>query len=426
MVFSLFKKKFPKLVAAGDRYYDRGVLGMARGEYAAALERFGDKDDSAEKARVEARLRQVHLTLAEQRAADAKRSHERGDFDDAIGAWEAVIDLARGYDEACVAEAVAAIEAANTAALTAVDDIAVAAVEAGADEEFELLIQGFDEARFDTYCDFGREFRDGYLALNAGDAAQALIHFDAVEADSPWLTYERGRTLALADRLDDAIVALRAAIGALEGRDALPPLTHLFPVAIRAEQYDAAEEAIRGCEALGEGEDDLRNAALMRAELCRVRGDLDGAVKILRKRLEKTPGALVVWRSLAQILEHADRPTEAIEAYEQVLSLRWRFDPDRRVVDCDVYSASRVAALLVERGERLDRALQLTNALDMLVDATDGWAISMLRARALHAKGDADAAKAAITQALDELHPEAPEEAQTRLEAARAEIEASA
>ena len=430
-MFSFFRKKFIKRVAAGDRQYARGELGLARGEYAEALERFTDADDRAELDRIKTRLGEIHVVLARREIDEARRLIPVGSIEGAVRCLDAAIVLARGHDDALKAEAERAIEELESAEAAADEPAEAPQHLEDPDSEFELLIQPFDDEREAAYRSLqerepgGDAFRDGYLVLNHGDWAQALEHFDRAVAGSPdpispWLAYERGRALVLAERFGDAVVDLRIAADAIDGALVAPVLIHLADAAIRVGDFEGAEAAIDRYAEQAESDADRASAVLLRVRWCLAQDRVSDGIELLRARLEQTPGALGLWRALGQVYEDADRPVEAIDAYEQVMSLHWRLNPDLHIVECDAFSANRLANLLIDRGERLDRALQLITALEMLVDPNDVWAIAILRSRALAGQGDDVEAVTVLEQALELLPDDAPEEARTQLESALA------
>lgn len=426
MLGSLFRKRFAKLVARGDRLAAQGELGLARGEYAVALQAFREGDDPAERARVEARLTEIHRELARRQLEDGRRYAGARLWDQARHAFEAARDLARGHDEAATKEAEEALanleEAAERARLAAeAEDEEPEDAPPDPDAEMELLIQTFPEDRIAAYRALGPDFRDGYLALHDGDGAAALAAFDRVEADEPWLDYERGRALLLQDRPADAVAAFRRAAERIDGEAAPPVVADLALAAIAAGELETAEAAVDRFAAL-EGERS-REALTLRVELERAAGRHDDAIARVRRFLADHPSDAAMWRALGTLQEEAERPEAAIEAYEQVMKLRWRFDPQRRIIQLDPAATSRLARLLIDRGERLDRALELVNALDLLTPPGDKWGIALLRADALRAAGRADEAAGVLDAALESLPADAPTEARERLTAARSALE---
>jgi tetratricopeptide (TPR) repeat protein len=160
----------------------------------------------------------------------------------------------------------------------------------------------------------------------------------------------------------------------------------------------------------------------LRVEVARARKQYDVAVALVRRQLAKRSNDLALWRTLGTLEEEAERPESAIAAYEQVMKLRWQFDPRRRVVQLDGFSTLRLARLLVARKERLDRAHTLLNALDLVIADEEAWALALVRADAFAAEGRTEEAAQALDVALKRLPEDAPADARERIEKARAAL----
>ncbi len=425
MVFGLFRKNFSKLAKRGDAQAARGELGLARGEYATALDAWRDGvDDPAERARVGERLAEIERELARREIAEGRRWLERGSAEQARHALRNAVELARPRDAALLAEAEAllsrvdAAEAARVAAAEAAMPVSDEPAD-DPDAELDLLIQTLPEERQAAYLALGPDFRDAVLALHDGDAEGATAALAKVPGDAPWLAYERGRAAMLGGRPAEAVGLFRAAADGL-GPEAAPALAQLVAAALAAGDTDAAGDAAGRFTAL-EGEDEP-DAVALRVEVARARKQYDAAIALVRRQLSKRSADLTLWRTLGTLEEEAGRAEAAIAAYEQVMKLRWQFDPRRRVVQLDAYSTLRLARLLVARKERLDRAHTLLNALDLVVADEDTWTLALVRADAFAAEGKVSDAAAALDDALARLPAGAPPDARDRLTTARAAL----
>lgn len=438
MVFSLFRKRFDKVVAQADKLFEAGQLGLARGEYADALNRFkAGQDSPEEKARVEQRLREVHVKLADAQIEGGNRFLGVGNFEDARGCFEAALALAeQAGDDGALDRAHDALDSLDHAreestraarAKREAMDIDRHTHE-DTDAEFALLISTFPDAREDAYAELGPDFRDGYLALNVGQARKALKHFDKVnQPDAPWLAYERARALRVLGQTNEAVQAFEKAARLLEDDPAiLPVLSNLVDTALRGGRFDVAEAAIDR-HAQIEGEKlESEDVATMRVNMLRAKGDHAQALTYLRARMKQTPSALALWRLMGITCEEAGKDAEAIAAYEQVMGLRWRFVPERNVVDCDQFSASRLAELLLKTGGDAERALQLTAALMLQMGPEGRWQPLMLRAAVLRQAGRTPEAIRQVEEELERLSPQAPPEARQQLTAALAALKTKA
>ena len=426
-MLGLFRKKFAKLAAKGDRCYERREFGFARGEYLAALAAFRDGDDPAEKTRVEGRHDEVCVKLAANHLEDAKRHLKAGMFDRAFSILESVEDLAEGRDDALWAEADALLTAMEKGEIgedveeeapreQTVDELVSA--DDDHEAEFDLLIQTLPEARQAAYREAGAHFRNGYLVLNDGDAEAALSVF-AGAPDSSWVRYERGRAHLLLGHTEDAVGCFSDAADAIEDALVVPVLGALAQAAASIERYELAEASVARLTDI-EGPDSP-DAITLRMAVLSLHERHDEADREALAFLKRNPSQLRVWRALGNLREQAERPRKAVEAYERVMGLKWRFDPDRRVVDVDVFSASRLARLLVEAGEGLDRAQTIVNALSLVVDDDSRWGLSLLRAEALEKQGELDEARDTLNNAI-EAAAGLPEEVRDALAVALAKV----
>ncbi len=369
------------------------------------MQAFREGDDPAEKARVEARLTEVQGKIARKQLEDGKRFLKAEQFDAAFRCFEVAEELSKGVDEAVFAEA--------DRLLTAMEAGEIGEEEEEEDEEededgpaarFELLIQTFEPARIEAYQALGAAFRDAYLLLNEGEAAAALEGLEGLEDSSGWLAFERGRALLLSGDAAAAVEHLKASVEAVPEALSSPPVTQLVQAALRADDVEtAAAAADRFAEQEGENSAD---ALIVQLSVMRFREDFDAAEAKARAWLKKRPSQLRVWRYLGGLLEAAKKPVAAIGAYEQVMSLRWRFNPDEGHVELDVQSAVRLTELLVTRGENLERAHQLLNALMMLVPGDQQLPLVLLRAGAYRQEGKATEAEAAAAEAMDMVSEE--------------------
>lgn len=400
-MLGLFRKKFVKLVAKGDKCFGRGEMGLARGEYLAALQAFRDGDDPAEKARVEARLDEVCVTLAKAQLEEAKRHLEAGLYDRAFSILESVEDLAEGRDEATRAAADALLTKLETGEIGEEADDPEREVKPVSDPEadFDLLVSTLPEARQEAYRAAGPKFRTGYLLLNQGEAVGAFRAFEEA-VSGPWVYYEMARAAVVLEKYRDAADNFAKAADGVDEALAAPVFAGLASSSIRCGRPEVALDAVERHTAI-EGPDARESVLLEMAVLSGIGREKD-AETAARTFLKRNPSQIAVWRSLGLLLERMEKPARAVEAYEAVMGLRWRFDPDRRVVDLDSVSTSRLAELLAMHGEgeALDRALTLLNALSLVLEDDEKWGLAHVRARVLAKQGDVDGARATLSEAL--------------------------
>ncbi len=419
-MFGLFRKKFSKLAAKGDKLADGGQPGLARGEYLEALAAWREgEDDAGEKARVERRLADVEVELAHKQMEDARRCLKAGMFDRAFSILESVETLSEGRDEALFAEADELLtklesgEIGEGAGLPDEEEPEEPAADPSA--EFDLLIHTLPEARQEAYHRAGDAFRDAYLLLNDGAAEEALAMLGGAPP-GPWVAYESARALVFLERLEEACERFAEAA---EVDDALvsPVLVNWVQAASSCGRFEEAEAALERYDAVSPKDDP--DGVLLRLRVLAAQERWDELETTARAFLKRNPSRLAVWRGFGGYLEQAGRPIKAIEAYEAVMGLKWRLDPERQVVDLDEFATSRLAQLRIEHGRDLERALTLLNALSLLAGPEEKLGLGLLRARALEKKGDLDGARAALNDVREGL-PDLPPEASKLIEDALA------
>jgi tetratricopeptide (TPR) repeat protein len=160
--------------------------------------------------------------------------------------------------------------------------------------------------------------------------------------------------------------------------------------------------AYRGMQAL---------AAVLRAE-----GDVEGAVREYRDGMRQYPDSIGPYLGLIGLLEQANRQTEAMQTYEQLLALRL----EERERFSALYQVGRLGAITGHRLERAESALreylQYTPSGNQPPLAVAHWRLGMV----LEKQGRPDEARAQYqaAQARDPAHRES-RDALRRLAAGR-------
>jgi predicted Zn-dependent protease len=183
-------------------------------------------------------------------AGEAKTLLERLDE----GQTEAARLLA-GLDEVPLAHQLPPEEAADSEAGTT----------EGAEAMFEVLLQPLPEEQAQLYRDFGPEFRDGYLLLQEGRAAEALGKFAEIPeevASNPFFRLEKGQALMHVKKYQEALESL-------EGIE-LAPEAERRRSEIRTvllHELGRKEEAVDAARRMWESDREDRDAAILYAEM---------------------------------------------------------------------------------------------------------------------------------------------------------------
>jgi predicted negative regulator of RcsB-dependent stress response len=94
----------------------------------------------------------------------------------------------------------------------------------------------------------------------------------------------------------------------------------------------------------------------------------------------------------------------------------WGLDPDRDVIRVDRDAAWLLARILIDRGRRLDRALDLVRALAMSAEGKERWPYLLSEGEILGKTGKKEEARARLEEVKKLVPRESPEA--ERIEAA--------
>lgn len=477
-IFSrLFSKDLHERRLRGDRHYEADEIGLARVEYEAGLAAFDPQRDSeTERDHVAARLAEVKGQLGRRYLAEGREAAAAGRHGDAEDALRFALELLG--DEAARAEVEAALAAVTAAAhrtaaaedaglpsdFGAPDDADRAAEEGDGDEDegpeaedtFEQSILSLPPQRARAYRSLGPAFAAGYVALHDGQGAAAVEHLRqalAERPDSPLVRFELGRALlfvgeggeaaghlaayreAAPDEPEAAWLlaeALRLAARPDEARAVLQAEVDARPGSARAwlelAQHhlvsgapEAAEEAVTS--ALASVEQPTKGLGGRATSWTRA-GSSEGAVRAAAQRAsaeERVPPRITLYRTLGLARVAAGRPADAVAPLEQALKEHWRYLPEEGVIEFDREAAWVLAGIYVERGERLDRAIELLHALAQGAAPEERWLHLGRLGRALEKRGRRDEALDALRRARA-VADGAPEEERARLDALIAEL----
>jgi tetratricopeptide (TPR) repeat protein len=463
-----FRKDLHDRRLRGDRHFDAGELGLARSEYEAGLAVFDERqDDPGERDHVAARLLEVRDRLGQRYVAEGREAAAGGRRQDAEDALRFAVELLAGRPgqaeaEAALADAMARREAPEVVLEGPGEDFDLAPAddeEDGGDTDdegaetadaFEQYILSLPPPRARAYRSLGPAFAAGYVALHDGEGEAAVSHLRealAERSDSPLVHFELGRALlfvgdgagaaehlqvqreAAPEEPETAWLlaeALRLGERPDEARAVLQTEVERRPGSARAwlelAQHhlatgtpDAAEEAVTTALERVEQPDKGMGG---RATSWTRSGSSEGAVRAAAQRVgaeERVPPRITLYKTLGLARVAAGRPQDAIAPLEKALKEHWRYLPEEGVIEFDREAAWIVAGIYVERGERLDRAIELLHALAGSAPPDDRWLPLARLGRALEKKGrDGEALEAyrrarAVAQA-------APAEERARLD----------
>ncbi len=290
-------------------------------------------------------------------------------------------------------------------------------------EEGRRRVESEGEEDALTRADLAEALARVHLAAGMNDDALRLatlavdLREKQTEPDSRALAMARvtlGRALAVAGQRDRAQDLLATSAASLRDTGGLPTARMALELAtplILLDRYDQAREVLGIAERAAtnrRGGEALRIEAIARqGELARDAGDYDTAIRELRRALalaqpegsDPNAEALALEARLADALADSGAPAEALTHYEHVLGTSRDLFAGTSSLALDVLPKAGAAALQLGQGARLRRALD-----DLTEFAAQGSAAEararLLEAESLRARGEANAALVAYTQAI--------------------------
>jgi len=466
-----FRKDLHERRLRGDRHFDAGEIGLARAEYEAGLAGFDpQRDDASEREHVATRLAEVQDLLGTRYIAEAREAAAGGQHEQAEETLRYAVELLahrplRAEAEAALAEAIALRRRAEAVPEGPGEEFDVAPPEEdderddgeGEEDEpetadaFEQYLLALPPPRARAYRSLGAAFAAGYVALHDGEGERAVADLRqalAERPDSPLVHFELGRALlfvgdgpgaaehlriyrdAASDEPETAWLlaeALRLAGRPDDARAVLQTEVEARPASARAwlelAQHhlangaaEAAEQAVTtALERVEQPEKGMGG----RATAWTRSGSSEGAVRAAAQRVgteERVPPRITLYKVLGLARVAAGRPEDAIAPLERALKEHWRYLPEEGVIEFDREAAWVLAGIYVERGERLDRAIELLHALATSAPPEERWLPLARLGRALEKKGRRDEALDAFRRARA-VADSAPEEERARIDA---------
>lgn len=435
-MFGWFKPKFPALKEKADKAFAHKEYAEAMRLYEEALERAEKEPEEVVKA-VKARANESRDLLAKERLADAKRLLSQGMHDEAYELAEIARD--RAHSEEIKKEAEALLAKLDDAGEEEEQEAPDEAPKVTPEERLETHIESAPKPLQESYKKLGEAFRDAVLEAYEGDPAKAVTLLAPFVEKELAARYERGgcRLIledfngaiedleAVADALDeDDPAVLRRLVGAYRdraiSRKDISPL-RLTP-RLQAEEHPTkkpSQETLDDLEQASEYLTTLLEAnehdhELYRAliEVFLLRGDLSKARRAAEVGLQKitTPQLRQsICAGLGRVEAAAGQWEHAEDALEQAVQLSWGLDSDTKLVKVERESAWLLTRILIDRNQRLDRALDLLRALQMRATDEEHHIFLLSEGEILAKQGKKKEGLRKMEEALDEVPPNGPE-----------------
>jgi tetratricopeptide (TPR) repeat protein len=255
--------------------------------------------------------------LARERMAEAEGHLARGDL--ALGRTELLNAMEVAATDAVKHEAQRRLERAerdDARTATPVDD------DGPTDEDrYALLAAVWEEAQQEEYDEYGEPFRDALIAMDKGEAKEALATLEPLargNEDAVYLWLEVARARRALDDYEGTGKALRMFVKRVPDEDRSEPRVAAYVALAQLAEVKPKDEAAE-LALLPEGE---REAAAAK----RASEREEKAIKQLQKGLEAMPDDPRPYLNLGMFLRERKHPEEAIELIDLAIDL---MDEDR-------------------------------------------------------------------------------------------------
>jgi tetratricopeptide (TPR) repeat protein len=253
-LFNIFKGKDPlQHEQQGDTYFDTGAFGQAKIEYETALEKRQktSPNDADPIGRLLEKIRRSKEALAREHKHSGDDLAEAGYFEDAREYYALALDLTQ--DPALVSElqnSLRDIEGRQVKKIhDELPDIAEPEVTVSAqtapengDEYFSALCSTLPDDIRIAYLDYGRRFKNGFIALNQGDFETAAEELSRALEENPapenFIRLELATAYLNLERLEEARALLKEFL--LHHPDTLPAYQLLCEIYWETGSFDQA------------------------------------------------------------------------------------------------------------------------------------------------------------------------------------------
>ncbi|MBR4984706.1 MAG: tetratricopeptide repeat protein [Proteobacteria bacterium] len=230
----------------------------------------------------------------------------------------------------------------------------------GADDKWNLYVRSLPFAKAQRFDELGDDFKKAWIALQEGNFDEAISGMKAVydaHSEDPLVMCEYGRAyfgkgeFAEADKLLEKSDKAEASID-----------TKLLRVEVlwAMKRYEDAETVLQAAHDMDP--DNIQVLARI-AQHGLISKDYESGIAAVEALLDMIPQDISVQRLAGRLyLERGDED-KALECYETVNRLYWQVNPQTKKITFDQNSAAAAASIYFKRGERLERAVELLEAI---------------------------------------------------------------
>ena len=211
------------------------------------------------------------------------------------------------------------------------------------------------------HCDeLGDEFKEAWIALQEGDFDVAINGLEKAYKDHPddaLVMMELGRAYYGKGIFDKAYAMLQKAD---EARDDIETKLLRTELLWTMKKFDEAEVVLQAAHDL-----DPENITVLAriAQHGLIARDFESGIAAAEVLLEKLPNDWSVQRLAGRIYLESGDEDKALECFEAVNRIYWQVNPQTKKLTFDQTSASAAGNIYLKRGEKLERAAELFEAI---------------------------------------------------------------
>lgn len=229
-----------------------------------------------------------------------------------------------------------------------------------ADDKWNLYVRSLPFSKAQRFDELGDTFKEAWIALQEGkfdDAVKGMKAAYEAHPDDALVMCEYGRAFfgkgefAKADELLEKSDKAEAAID-----------TKLLRVEVlwAMKRYEDAENVLQAAHDM-EPENIQVLARIAQHGL--ISKDYESGIAAVEALLEMIPQDISVQRLAGRLYMESGDEEKALECYETVNRLYWQVNPQTKKITFDQNSAAAAASIYFKRGEKLDRAVELLEAI---------------------------------------------------------------
>ena len=272
-------------------------------------------------------------------------------------------------------------------------------------DKWQLYVSRLTFGRAQHFDELGVDFKKAWVALQEGQFDEAIRGLEEAHkkfGDDADVLVELARAYQGKGEFDKALpFAAKASEKSPTDIDTLLLHTQIL---WSLKKLDEAEGVLQKAYDL---EPDNNNVLAMVAQQGLLTKEYESAIAAVEQLIENAPKDISVRRLAARIYLESGDEEKALESYETVNRIFWQVDPRTKKITFDQNSAVAAASLYFKRGENLDRAVELLDAVRAETKDEAHVAICMQLAEVYDKMGKKAKREEVYTEALrflDELY----------------------